>query len=116
MLLERPVVDELLGAAVVSEPPIKEDRLPVVPEDCGFGVLGGKFSSSFLRALRLASSCNSPGLAAAAISLDFFSLSSLSCLVIEERIGACIAGDPRNSSLRMYAWQINIAISNSSIT
>lgn len=100
-LLLGPVIDELLEAAVVSEPPIKDDKFPIVPEDFKFGVLRWESSSFFLSALRLASSCCSLTMAAAAISLDFFSSSSFACFVLEERIGACIAGDPRNCSLRM---------------
>jgi hypothetical protein len=116
MLLPGPVIDELLEAAVVSEPPIKDDKLPIAPEDFKFGVLSWESSSFFLSALRLASSCCSFTMAAAAISLDFFSSSSFACFVLDERIGACIAGDPRNCNLRMYAWQINIAISKSLTT
>jgi hypothetical protein len=88
MLLLRPVIDELLEAAVVSEPSSKDDKLPIVPEDFKFVVLRWESSSFFLSALRLASSCCSLAKAAAAISLDFFSSSSFACFVLEERIGA----------------------------
>jgi hypothetical protein len=116
MLVPGPVIDELLEAAVVSEPPIKDDKLPIAPEDFKFGVLSWESSSFFLSALRLASSSCSFTMAAAAISLEFFSSSSFACFVLDERIGACIAGDPRNCNLRIYAWQINIAISKSLTT
>jgi hypothetical protein len=116
MLLLKSVIDELVEAAVVFEPPIKDEKLPMVPEELKSGALSWESSSFFLSVFRLASSCCSLTLAAAAISLDFFSSSSFCCFVLEEKIGASISGDPRNSSLRMYAWQINIAISNSLTT